>query len=430
MDKFEKYKDIHNNINEYKHIWCLEGESWRSVKGFEEVYEVSDLGRVRSVDREIVDIRGITRIYKGAMIKQIVNPDGYYVVSLSSKNKNKACRVNRLVAEAFIYNEDKDNKDIVNHIDENRLNNLLNNLEWCDTRYNITYGTAKERQVSRLSKPVYQVDINTGLILNKFKSSAEAEEVTGVSRGSVNAVSKGFQKTGGGFKWVYVEDYVEGKDYRELPRSEVDYTSDRKVVKVLPNSNKIVETYNSAREADIANCKGKGATYRSLIDNSRMYKGYFYIYLDEYDENTIYGDEDSLEGGTSGKEVVQIDKDTNEVVGIYSSLAEASRLLGIRGGGISSVITGNRRTFKGYIWVPKTKYDDTFDYAGSLKESSLGNSRKIKVTNNEGYCEVFNSIAKGSRALNVPSWGINEALRGKYKENNNGWYKDYKWEYI
>lgn len=429
MDKFEKYKDIHNNINEYKHIWCLEGESWRSVKGLEGVYEVSDLGRVRSVDRSIVDKRGVTRRYKGRIIHQSINADGYYVVSLMYKNTSKKGRVNRIVAEAFIYNEDKDNKDIVNHIDENRLNNLLNNLEWCDTRYNITYGTAKERQVSRLSKPVYQVDVNTGLILNKFKSSAEAEEITGVSRGSVNAVSKGFQKTGGGFNWVYVEDYVEGKDYKVSPVSN-DYTSNRKVVKILPNSNRIVETYNSAREADIINCKGKGSLYKYLRDNSKMYKGYFYIYLDEYDENTIYGDEDSLEGGTSGKEVVQIDKDTNEVVGIYSSLAEASRLLGIRGQGISSVITGNRRTFKGYIWVPKTKYDDTFDYAESLKESSLGNSRKIKVTNNEGYCEVFNSITKGSRALNVPRWGINEALRGKYKENNNGWYKDYKWEYI
>lgn len=429
MDKFEKYKDIHNNINEYKHIWCLEGESWRSVKGLEGVYEVSDLGRVRSVNRSIVDKRGVTRRYKGRIIHQSINADGYYVVSLMYKNTSKTGRVNRIVAEAFIYNEDKDNKDIVNHIDENRLNNLLNNLEWCDTRYNITYGTAKERQVSKLSKPVYQVDVNTGLILNKFKSSAEAEEITGVSRGSVNAVSKGFQKTGGGFNWVYVEDYVEGKDYKVSPVSN-DYTSNRKVVKILPNSNRIVETYNSAREADIINCKGKGSLYKYLRDNSKMYKGCFYVYLDEYDENTIYGDEDSLEGGTSGKEVVQIDKDTNEVVGIYSSLAEASRLLGIRGQGISSVITGNRRTFKGYIWVPKIKYDDTFDYAESLKESSLGNSRKIKVTNNEGYCEVFNSIAKGSRALNVPRWGINEALRGKYKENNNGWYKDYKWEYI
>lgn len=114
-------------------------EEWRPVPGYEGLYEVSSYGRVRSLDRYVKTCYGSYRLHKGKVLSPGIRPDGYLVVSL----QYRMFRVHRLVAEAFIPNPD--NLPQVNHKDEDKSNNRFDNLEWCDSKYNNNYGTARIR---------------------------------------------------------------------------------------------------------------------------------------------------------------------------------------------------------------------------------------------------------------------------------------------
>lgn len=119
-------------------------EIWKDVKGFEGYYEVSNLGRVRSVDRVIFDnVRKCDRLLKGRILKKRYHTGGYNVVAFCKEHIIVNKFVHRLVAEAFIPN--LDNLPLVNHKDEDKTNNCVDNLEWCDAKYNNDYGTRKER---------------------------------------------------------------------------------------------------------------------------------------------------------------------------------------------------------------------------------------------------------------------------------------------
>ena len=114
-------------------------EEWRPVVGYEGLYEVSNTGRVRSLDRYVKTCYGSYRLHKGKVLSPGIRPDGYLVVSL----QYRMFRVHRLVAEAFLPNPD--NLPQVNHKDEDKSNNRVDNLEWCDSKYNNNYGTARIR---------------------------------------------------------------------------------------------------------------------------------------------------------------------------------------------------------------------------------------------------------------------------------------------
>lgn len=119
-------------------------EIWKPVKGFEGYYEVSNLGRVRSIDRVVVDnVRNCERLLKGKILIQRDNSNGYKGVMFCKEHKLYNKYVHRLVAEAFIPN--KDNLPQVNHKDEDKSNNRVDNLEWCTSFYNNEYGTRKKR---------------------------------------------------------------------------------------------------------------------------------------------------------------------------------------------------------------------------------------------------------------------------------------------
>ena len=128
-------------------------EEWRPIEGYEGLYEVSNLGRVRSVDRYVIDSLGHRKFYKGKVLSIVKNKNGYLLINLYCNEKNKKCLVHRLVAEAFVSNPD--NLPEVNHKDEDKTNNRVDNLEWCNRKYNVNFGTARIRRKDTLIKNGY-----------------------------------------------------------------------------------------------------------------------------------------------------------------------------------------------------------------------------------------------------------------------------------
>ena len=115
-------------------------EEWRPVVGYEGLYEVSNTGQVRSLDK--YDTKG--RFLRGKTLKLLECTNGYLMIGLNKNGIRKVYLVHRLVAEAFI--ERFDGLYEVNHKDENKKNNSVDNLEWCSKKYNNNYGTKIERQ--------------------------------------------------------------------------------------------------------------------------------------------------------------------------------------------------------------------------------------------------------------------------------------------
>ena len=111
--------------------------NWVKIKGYEDFYEISSSGEIRSKDRTVTDKIGRTRSWKGKVLNPNIAPNGYYRVSFSINRKRKQFYVHRLIAEYFIPNPD--NLPQVNHIDGNKLNNSLDNLEWVTVQDNVIH---------------------------------------------------------------------------------------------------------------------------------------------------------------------------------------------------------------------------------------------------------------------------------------------------
>ncbi|QGT52809.1 HNH endonuclease [Lactococcus phage CHPC129] len=163
----------------------IEVETFVKIEGFDN-YEVSNLGKVRNIK-------------SGRILKPYLNEKGYLKHCLSEHNKRKFLFLHRIIATAFI--ENPEGKPQVNHIDENKLNNDLSNLEWCTVRENMIHGTRTKRIAEKCSIEVIQLDLNDN-ILNVFKSMTQAEQETGTSVGSISNCCNGKSKSGGGYKWI------------------------------------------------------------------------------------------------------------------------------------------------------------------------------------------------------------------------------------
>ena len=178
-------------------------EVWRPVRDFEGLYEVSNLARVRSVDRwskyKGSDTKQAFR--KGRILRQDKTSAGYYLVTLCRDGVHFHCSVHRLVAEAFVPNPE--NLQQVNHKDENKSNNLPSNLEWCDRIYNTNYGTGIYRSSSKKRKPIEQLTL-AGQHVAYYDSLTEATEANGMKRFGIINVCKGRQKSAYGYQWRYV----------------------------------------------------------------------------------------------------------------------------------------------------------------------------------------------------------------------------------
>lgn len=160
-------------------------EIWKDCKGYEDLYQISNQGRVWSVKRQ-------------KYLKPLLNTKGYLYVGLQSKNgKRKTEYIHRLVAIAFIDNPN--NLPQVNHKDEDRQNNCVDNLEWCDSKYNNNYGSRNENVSKGLSKAVFCVELN-----KTFDSITHASIETNISISCISKACSGKQKTAGKYHWRVV----------------------------------------------------------------------------------------------------------------------------------------------------------------------------------------------------------------------------------
>ena len=181
----------------------MKKEIWKIINGYEN-YMISSFGRVKSLDRYVRGKNNSIYIKKGKLLKLYTDKDGYQTVMLYHNNKKKLLKVHRLVAEAFLDNPN--NLSQVNHKDECKTNNNVNNLEWCDAKYNNNYGTAIERRSKTrtngiFSKKVYQYTLD-GEFVREWPSTKECGR-NGYNQGHVAACCRGVQNKHKGFVWSY-----------------------------------------------------------------------------------------------------------------------------------------------------------------------------------------------------------------------------------
>jgi hypothetical protein len=177
-------------------------EEWKTIEGYGGLYDVSTFGRVRSRAKKA----------EGIILKQNITRFGYARVALYDNNKATHCAVHRLVLQAF---RPCDNPKMqVNHLDENKLNNSLDNLEWVTCRENINYGTRNERVseilINHPKKCKAVLCVETNIV---YPSTREAERQTGIEHSRITNVCKEKirywdgkpckDKTAGGFHWRY-----------------------------------------------------------------------------------------------------------------------------------------------------------------------------------------------------------------------------------
>ena len=172
-------------------------EVWRDVKGYEGLYQVSNMGLVKSLGRK--DRFG--RVIKERILEPAVTHNGYLRVGLHVDGKRKMLRVHRLVCEAF--HENPDNKSEVNHVNEDKTDNRACNLEWSTRTENCNHGSRNERVAKALSKPIGQFSLD-GKLIKVWQSACEARRQTGFDQGYVGAVARGKFKQAYGFIWKYV----------------------------------------------------------------------------------------------------------------------------------------------------------------------------------------------------------------------------------
>lgn len=185
----------------------MQNEIWKDCKGYEGRYQISNLGRVKSLEKIRTAFNKITYIQKEKILKGMIDKDGYAIVKLRTKDgKSKLEKVHRLVAIAFIPNPE--NKPQVNHKDENKQNNHVENLEWCDAKYNNNYGSHLKNQsavqTNNSKKSIKVVCVETGII---YPSMKEAQRQTGIFDSSISKVCRHQQETARGYHWEYYKEY-------------------------------------------------------------------------------------------------------------------------------------------------------------------------------------------------------------------------------
>lgn len=267
-------------------------EVWKAVVGYEGLYQVSNLGRVRSCDKLFWNGKTFAKM-KARVLKPFLDGGGYLCISLSNKShKNKKYKVHRLVAFAFLPN--KNNYPIINHKDENKTNNFVfinndgsvdeskSNLEWCTYSYNIKYGTGMTRMVESIRRrnggiwnrqqAVCQFDLN-GNFIAKFASATDAAKANNITRKNVTTCCNNQVSYSKGYIWLYE------KEINSLQERLKNVKTNKKKVGQFLKNGEMIDSFSSILDAH----KKTGCSYSgiSLCCNKKkeFHKGFIWKFI-------------------------------------------------------------------------------------------------------------------------------------------------------
>lgn len=260
-------------------------EEWQDVLGFEELYQVSSFGNVRTIK-------------KGeAEMSQQENRNGYMTVHLRDKGVERRAMVHRLVAEAFIPNPNGFRD--VNHKNGDKSDNRVENLEWASHSDNMAHSF---RELGKNVRHIVQLDLDNNFI-ERWNSIIEASEATGICRTDIGECCRGNRKHTKGYKWKYEEDYEEPKEYwyiyADKPQRadcgdilEEDFKAIGNYFETKEEAEKAVEKLKAWKRL-----KDKGFRFEGWDNTDRSTIHHFSLFVAIEDLESINKDLDLLFGG-------------------------------------------------------------------------------------------------------------------------------------
>ena len=270
----DKIKDFAVNSVRWLSLEDFEGEVWKDVIGYEGAYQVSNYGRVKSLERKILFMSKYGEMEERmqyARIKKINdNGRGYKSCPLLKDNKQKMKYIHIIVAQAFIPN--LKNLPQINHKDENKANNCVDNLEWCDARYNVTYGTARKRhkKTRRENGNCRQIDIYDlkGNLIKSYDCAYEMER-DGYNRRAAYNVCNHRSKTYKGLVFRFKDD----------PFSLTNNQWNRKKSVFQYKDGVLIKEYKSIKEAESGNGLCRNRLYSDSYAGTRnpIINGFTYV---------------------------------------------------------------------------------------------------------------------------------------------------------
>ena len=349
----------------------MEQEIWKPITGYEGYYEISSLGRVKRLSRYSVDSMGRRVHYSEKILNtHISNTTGYLRVNLSKNNITESKFVHALIADAFIPNPS--NLPCINHIDENRANSVLSNLERCTYSYNNLYGSAIQKRRATYLQNHPNVNV---------KHDIETQQ-----KQLKKAPNKGRKF-----------DNIQPKKHQKY------------VIKLNENGQEIAR-YKSVSEASVAN--GFDRHYFSKNVNEEGYatiKGERYCVEKKENEYIPIGHKGPRPDlkGKCAKVICQYSKEGG-FIREFASIKEAAAFLGVPKATpeISNCCNGKLKTARGYIW--RYKGDDapkpfTNELTKAIAQYSL----------NGELLAMFNSIREAAQAVDGSGTGIGNVLAGR-----------------
>lgn len=217
-----KYENVKINSKRWLDPKLLLNEEFKDIKGFEGLYQLSNYGRIKSLEKYIRSaIKNNSKVKRKEFIKKLQqNKLGYLHATLGKEGKTYNINIHYEIAKLFLDKKHykKTNKEEhkkinldkleVNHKDENPSNCRIDNLEWCTHSYNINYGT-RNKKVSKIMKQkcitsiaVLQYDMN-GNFINRYESLNQAGNKTNTNRKTISLCCKGLYKQAGGYIWKF-----------------------------------------------------------------------------------------------------------------------------------------------------------------------------------------------------------------------------------
>ena len=352
-------------------------EQWKDIEGYDGFYQISNFGRVKSVERTIIykntnqtGIEFESFKYCPERILKTAKNRGYQIISLEKNSKKKTYQVHRLVAEYFLPNPN--NYPQVNHKDENKENNRVDNLEWCTVEYNSNYGTRNERIAEKLKDnenyyiPVLCYDLNNNFI-KRYDSAAQAGRELGICESGITACCKLYygRTSAGGFKWKYEKSDINIED--------ITYEPQAKTLHQFDLDGNYIDTYESI--SDGARALGKKVPNFAKAIKKGLAYGYVWIIGNDYSKIDKLLDEIY----EKQHHIYQIDSN-GKTVNRFKSGLEVEKTLGLNHSNISHSMLSKTKEGKlfrktgGYYWVDINRdpsYEIDFNYKKGHGETKV-----------------------------------------------------------